>query len=68
MNVDEKQIQIDDKLYSEIYKYISVNKLTLEDFSKKIKLDIYIFRKAFDRKIKMNIFKTVIDKIKKIIN
>lgn len=68
MNVDDKQCQIDDKLYSEIYKYISKNKLTLEDFSKIIKLDSYIFKKVFDRKIKMNIFKTVIEKIKKTIN
>jgi hypothetical protein len=68
MDVNEKQCQIDDKLYFEIYEYISKNKITLEGFSKLIRLDFYILNKAVDRQIRMNIFTTVIEKIKNTIN
>lgn len=62
------QSQIDDKLYSEVYNYIKKNKISLEDFSKRVGITHYIMQKAMDRNIKMFLYTTTINKIRVIAN
>ena len=63
----EAQAQIDDRLYVKIYAYIARHGMTLQEFAKIHNIDYYMFQKAMDRDIKMNIFETLIKRIREII-
>ncbi|MBR4002519.1 MAG: hypothetical protein IKI95_00420 [Clostridia bacterium] len=65
---EQPQKQIDDKLYSQVYNYILKKGISFEDFAQKLNITSYMFNKAMDRKIKMNIYETLISKIRIIIN
>ena len=65
---EQPQSQINDKLYSQIYSYILKKGITVEDFAEKLFITPYIFKKAIDRNIKMHIYDSLIEKIRKIIN
>lgn len=65
---EQPQSQINDKLYSQIYSYILKKGITVEDFAEKLLITPYIFKKAIDRNIKMYVYDSLIEKIRKIIN
>lgn len=63
----QTQTQIDDELYVLIKLYAKRHSLNLEGFANLIGVEPYSLRKALDRKIKMHIFPTLVEKIESVV-
>lgn len=62
---NEQQFRMSEALYFGLMQYLSKNKMTIDDFLKKINLykARYMMRKIIDRKIQMHTYISILERI-----